>query len=309
MFVPGAIRGEGQFDPWNSANYLFLLGSGGLTLLSMTAGILKISDRRVRLWLVPILASAAYGTTGSRGVILPFIFFFLPSVIHTFGKLNKKAILLGIAGLASATLIPQLRPGSYGIWNFIQGIPSGFRDADEISALRGISSLENTMITFAIAEEAKPPGVVWDSWRLVVPLPSFIVHPDVRLTNIMPYLGSSEENSGAPFPALGELYFFFGWFGVLLGIPAGLLGSWLFFRCRLSLNRGQGDPLFWCLLYMTFLFGVIMSMHSGLRTLTRYPIWALGWYYIYTRLCLPVTKAVVSGATSKPIGSSISEIS
>jgi hypothetical protein len=98
------------------------------------------------------------------------------------------------------------------------------------------------------------------------------------------YLGGSGGSSGAPFPLLGEIYFFFGWLGIVLAIPAGATSSWLFSRFQRSLISPDHRTLLWCLLYMGCILSMLMGMHDGLRTVTRYPIWVVAWYYSFTGL-------------------------
>jgi hypothetical protein len=283
MFAADEVRGAGQWDPLGLANYVFIFGQGGLTVSTITAGILKLRDRRKRLWLVPALTFIAYGATGSRGIVLPFILFLAPSLLNAPARLKRRFLLIVAVCVISAALIPQVRPGSYGFSAFVGGLRSGVQDAGELSLLRGVSSLETTTITFAIADQAKPPGVIRQLWKLIVPLPSFIVPQDIRLTNIMYYLGESEGLTGAPFPALGELLFFLGWAGLLVALPVGAFSAWLFRKFNASLHQSGREGLLWCLIYLSCTLSTVMSVHDGLRTVTRYPIWAVMWYYGFTR--------------------------
>jgi hypothetical protein len=303
MLASDVIRGTGQFDTWGLDNYLVMLGEAGLLLSTLTAGAIRVWSPRRRLWMVPLLTSIEMAVTGSRGTVLPFLLFLLASAIAD-RKLSKRSLAilapLALFCLLSATFIVQVRPSRYGVTNFFRAMQEGIGHVEAINPISGVSSFEITTAVFWIAQHATPRNAIAQVWRLLVPLPSFIVSQDIMLTNVMPYLGIYGGNHGTPFPVLGELFFFLGWLGVFCGFAAGFASCWLFRRCELALDRKRCANFLWPLVYTACVFGAVMSMHQGVRTLTRYPIWAVLWYFGVTRLAILMRVKSLATATGVP---------
>ena len=283
MLNDDVLRGTGQFDSWNWVEYLALLGKGGLLMSTLTAGVLWPRHPYRRLWLVPFASFFMGATTDSRAVLLPFLLFLIPSTLVRRAVFGRRLIAVAVLCVLSAAYLLEVRPSHMGLGGFFKAVGRG-PDRDEgVGLLAGVSSLEYTSGPFWVSNQAKPPHVIAQVWRLVNPLPSFVVEQNLFLTNMMPYLGVYGGNSGAPFPLLGELFFFFGWWGVGFAFPSGFLMSVVFRRCEKSLKTGPQENLLWPLLYMGFVEGMVDGMHSGLRTVTRFPVWAILWSIVFAQ--------------------------
>jgi hypothetical protein len=105
---------------------------------------------------------------------------------------------------------------------------------------------------------------------------------DIAATNLVAYIGHIGGNQGNPFPVLGEMYLFFGWAGVLFGFCGGFVMAVLFEKSRRARPDAYPFALFWPCLYTSCVLGGIMSLHSGLRTTTRLPLWAIIWFFCFT---------------------------
>lgn len=275
------LRGAGQFNSWNWLEYMMLLGKAGLTMCTLTAGILWARHPLRRLWLVPVASFFMGATTDSRAVALPFLLFLVPSTLMRRAVSGGRLILVAVLCVLSATYLLEVRPSHMGLSGFFKAVGQGANQTERSGLLGGVSSLEYTTGPFWVSKNAKPQHAIVEVWRLVEPLPSFIVKQNLFVTNMMPYLGVYGGNTGAPFPLLGELYFFFGWWGIGFAFPSGFLLSVAFRRCETALKSAREENLLWPLLYMGFVAGVVDSMHSGLRTITRYPVWAILWSIIF----------------------------
>lgn len=306
LLDPDVIRGFGQFDSWGLFSYLAQLGTASLLMCVLTAAIARVHRPYLRLWLVPILSSAALGVMGSRGTLLPFLLFLIPSEIKGRIFSKKKLALVAIVCILSAVFIVQARPSHYGLSGFLDNLWQGTTQAEAMNPLEGLSSFEITSSVFWIAHQLKPVGAISQIWSLVSPLPSFVVKQDILLTNVLPYFGIYGGNNGTPFPLLGELFFFLSWFGALFGLAAGAVLGWLFRKSNASLFQTSGFRSFlWPLVYTASIVSAIMSMHQGMRTVTRYPIWAVVWYFGFRGLlslvnCLRPTR---KGLQAAPINS------
>jgi hypothetical protein len=118
-------------------------------------------------------------------------------------------------------------------------------------------------------------------WRILSPVPSFIIEQDIAATNLVAYIGHVGGNQGNPFPVLGEMYVFFGWGGVFLGFFAGFVMALLFEKTRRTRPGGYPVAMLWPALYSACVYAGIMSLHSGLRTTSRLPLWAAIWHLCF----------------------------
>jgi hypothetical protein len=283
MWVGDVARGSGQWEPWDLRTYLVQGIEAWLLMCTLTAGVIHARWRSRSLWLAPVCWAALFASWGSRATLLPFMLFLLASDAAGHKLPWKKIALVGLVTFCSMTFITRYRPGRLGLVNFVQAASEGSRSDETLDLFEGVSSLGPTTAVFWIAGTVNPHNVADDVWRLVSPLPSFVVHQDIARTNILPYVGIYGGSLGAPFSVAGELFFFFGWRGMFVGLLAGLTMGWLFRKCQSACGKAP-PSLLWPLLYTACLYGSIMSMHSGLRTATRLPVWALVWYFGFTAL-------------------------
>jgi hypothetical protein len=295
IWAGDVARGSGQWEPWNIQTYLVQAIEACVLMSTLTAGVVRARWRSRSLWLAPVCWSALLASWGSRATLLPFMFFLLASEAAGRKLPWRKVVVVGIVTFCSMTFITNYRPARLGIANFFEGVTDGGGSDQTPDLLGGVSSLGPTTAVFWIAGAVNPNNVAEDVWRLVSPLPSFVLRQDIARTNILPYIGIYGGNLGAPFSVAGELFFFFGWRGMLVGFMAGLAMGWLFRKCQ-SARSGRTSPtLFWPLLYIACVYGWIMSVHSGLRTATRMPVWALAWYLgftVLTRVLLLVFRSL-----------------
>jgi hypothetical protein len=278
-FVP---RGAGQWNPMGWDYYVACFGLFLLLLSTVTAGLAHGSRARARLWLVPLLFALFLAARGSRGTLLPFFLFVLAS--ETLRKRNslKKPVAVGVLCLCSVVMISGARSPYLGLTDFFRGLGDTQHDISSMDALSGFSSLGVTTTVFWISDDITVHGRLGHAWAELTPLPSFIVHQDRRFTDVLPYLGIRDANNAFPFPVVGELYFFFGWLGIFLGFPAGFVVAWIYSQCRRSVPEDYPYGVLWPIIYMVCAFGIIMSVHSGLRTVTRLPLWGFVWYLAFT---------------------------
>lgn len=276
-------RGSGQWDPWNFNTYLLQLVQACLVMSTLTAGVVRAWQPWRRLWLAPLSWATFLAASGSRATLLPFTLFLLASEAAGRKLTWRKVVLVGLITFFSMTYITEFRPSALGLVNFFETMSEGTSRVKPLEPLGGVSSLGPTTAVFWISRTTSHHNIVAQVWRLLTPLPSFIVHQDVALTNVLPYVGIYGGNLGVPFSVIGELFFFFGWGGVLFGLVAGFSLAWLFQKCQWA-RTGQYGSILWPLLYIACVFGAIMSVHSGMRTATRLPIWAIVWYFCFSQL-------------------------
>jgi hypothetical protein len=284
IWVGDVARGSGQWEPWNVQTYLVQAIEACVLMSTLTAGVVRARWGSRTLWLAPVSWSALLASWGSRATLLPFMFFLLASEAAGRKLPWRKVVVVGLVTFFSMTFITNYRPTRLGLVNFFEAVSDRTGNDGAPDLLGGVSSLGPTTAVFWIAGTVNSNNVAEDVWRLVSPLPSFVLHQDIARTNILPYVGIYGGNLGAPFSVAGELFFFFGWRGMFVGFVAGLAMGWLFRKCQ-SARTGRASPtLLWPLMYIACVYGSIMSVHSGLRTATRMPVWALAWYLGFTAL-------------------------
>jgi len=193
-----------------------------------------------------------------------------------------------MAGVALLTLLSVMyiglvRPRYVGLSDFVESLGNGSEALAAASdPLNAVTSLDTTTATFWVGRDI----VQRDGWaqlgRILSPVPSFIIEQDIAATNLVAYTGHVGGNQGNPFPVLGEMYLFFGWAGVLLGFIGGFIMAVVFEKSRSVRPDAYPFALFWPSLYSSCVLGGIMSLHSGLRTTTRLPLWMIIWYFCFT---------------------------
>jgi hypothetical protein len=226
--------------------------------------------------------SMFYAARGSRGTFLPFLLFLFASEVA--GRRTSRTRLTAITLVAVATVvfISQVRSTSFGLFNFFTSLQQGSSQVTSLEPLLGVSSVGANTSVFWISSQTSPDNTLPQMWALLSPLPSYFVHQDIGATSLFPYLGITSTNSNAPFPLVGELFFYFGWWGMAAGVISGFAIGFIYHFCLGTRNIKNLASLVWPLFYVACVMGVIMSMHSGIRTVSRLPIWAFAWYLAFS---------------------------
>ncbi len=283
-FLEGLVpRGDGQWNPLGSQYYLDSFALFLLLMSTITAGLIQAWRPQRRLWVVPLPFALFLAARGSRGTFLPFLLFVLACELVKRTPSLKRVASIGLLCLCSVIIIAEVRSPYLGLADFLQSVRQAPRAVTEVRPLAGFSSLGVSTAAFWISDNMQVEGRLRHVAAELAPLPSFIVHQDRRFTDILPYLGIRDSGSAFPFPVIGELYFFFGWPGILLAFPAGFGAARLYFCCRSVRPEEYPIAILWPLVYLACIFAVVMSVHSGLRTVTRLPLWALVWYVMFTQ--------------------------
>ncbi len=277
------VRGTGQWEAHHFHDYLLLLVQACLINSTITAGVIRAWFPARRLWVAPLAWCLFLAPGGSRGSVIPFALFLTTSVVA-----GRKTSVMKMGGIALLTLLSVMyiglvRPRFVGLADFVGSLGSGGEALATVSdPLDAVTSLGTTTATFWVARDIVQRDVVAQLWRILSPVPSFIMEQDIAATNLVAYLGHIGGNQGNPFPVLGEMYVFFGWTGVLLGFIGGFVMAVLFEKSRRSRPDAYPFALLWPSLYSACVLGGIMSLHSGLRTTTRLPLWAIIWFFCFT---------------------------
>jgi hypothetical protein len=98
----------------------------------------------------------------------------------------------------------------------------------------------------------------------ISPIPSFVIEPRLILPGLNEFLGWADV--GIPRPAFSELFFLFGFAGVLF-VPALMIALMRLERAALSLPW-----TFRVVVYILSVASIVVGLHNGLRSMTR-PMW------------------------------------
>jgi hypothetical protein len=276
------VRGTGQWEAQHFKDYILLVVEACLVNSTITGGVLRAWFPAKRLWIAPLTWCLMVAPGGSRGTLIPFALFLTASIVA--GKKTSviKMVGIGLITLLSVMYIGLVRPRHVGLVDFAGSLGTGQEALANVSdPLDAVSSLQTTTATFWVARDIEQRNVLLQLWRVLTPAPSFVVEQDIAATNLVAYVGHVGGNQGNPFPLIGELYLFFGWWGILLGFFPGFLFAILFEKSRSARPAAYPFALLWPALYTACVFAGIMSLHSGLRTTSRLPIWATVWYFCF----------------------------
>jgi hypothetical protein len=276
------VRGTGQWEAHHFQDYILLVVEACLVNSTITAGVLRAWFRAKRLWVAPLAWCLMVAPGGSRGTFIPFAIFLTASIVAGRKTSGIKMVGIALITLLSVMYIGLVRPRYVGIVEFAGSLGTGQKALSNVSdPLDAVSSLPTTTATFWVARDIEQRNVLSQLWRVLTPAPSFLVEQDIAATNLVAYVGHVGGNQGNPFPLVGELYLFFGWWGVLLGFLGGFTVAVLFEKSRTARPSAYPSALLWPALYTACVFAGVMGLHSGLRTTSRLPIWATVWYFCF----------------------------
>jgi hypothetical protein len=274
-----ALRGEGQWDAKGVGDYIALVTLGLLMMSTIVAGVISAWFPRRRLWVAPLAWSLFMAPGESRAVVLPFALFVLAAAVAGKKIPLSRMALISLLTVVSVVYIGAVRSRHASLVDFAESLQSGGQTFTSTSdPINGLALLAPTTATFWVAKDIEDPGASGNLWRILSPVPSFLVEQHTAETNLMAYVGHIGGNQANPFPVLGEMYLYFGWAGVMLGFPAGFLLRVIFDRSRRARPDGYPYALLWPSLYTACVLAGITSLHSGLRTATRMPLWAVLYY-------------------------------
>jgi hypothetical protein len=276
------VRGTGQWDAPQFQDYFLLVVEACLINSTITAGVIRAWFPAKRLWIAPAAWCLMVAPGGSRGTLIPFTLFLTASVVAGKKTSVKKMVGIALLTLVSVMYIGLVRPRYVGLVDFAGSLGAGEEAlATAPDPIVAVSSLETTTATFWVARDMDHRNIPGQIWRILSPVPSFIIGQDIAATNLIAYIGHVGGNQGNPFPVLGEMYMFFGWGGVSLGLFVGFVMALLFEKTRRAHPGAYPSALLWPALYSACVYAGIMSLHSGLRTTSRLPLWAVIWYLCF----------------------------
>jgi hypothetical protein len=242
-----------------------------LSLFTVIAGILRAYGNTNLLFIVPILELVQHLMKLSRGFFIPIILF-----LFSYNLSGKKipvwmyfsVLFTGV--IAGSGAIAARGSGGQGISGIFGGLSEvnadglqGVRDFFQANAVIGIIS---TAVSLRSKYGTEPIDGFLKWLQSMLPIPSFLGlsgnHLSVaKLLNI--------THAGIPMPALGELYFYMGWWSLIIfllyGIFLGKIEGQLI--AHITIHKLSYWPHL--LIWLSMLFGFILSMHSPSRSSTR----------------------------------------
>ncbi|MCB9667003.1 MAG: hypothetical protein H6715_02650 [Myxococcales bacterium] len=268
-------RSYGQFQetiPWTS--FVTRLASALAYPLVATAGVAWVSSRRSLYLLVPALVSVVPVARFSRGMFIPAAVFVLTASIASPRKKHSVAIgVFAVCCVLGFIMGARLRHQSEGfglasIVDYYSG--SAQTESDEASSLlRDLLVSTNVMpitsMVFQVgvrAEGDQTLGYLLSQ----LPIPSFLLPQWIPYTSLSYDLGWF--GSGYPYPLIGELWVFFGWWGALLFWLIGMVCAKIDARVKWGGINTRYDYVT-CALYGAMLYFSFRSFHSGMRSALR----------------------------------------
>jgi hypothetical protein len=271
FWFSGVPRGFGQWDDWDFTRYVALLGMIGQLLCIVLSGIAWSEKRSDALFLVPISQMFLLASKLSRGMFVPILLFIMAA--HVSGlKIKKLFIYVSLFTILGAGVVIVIRgqTDAWGLSRLIYGIngininqiPRGvIASSDTIEALTMAFSLRNESL------DAFKGFIEW-VWTLM-PLPTFMGWFDRREVSLADVMGIEGGSTGIPFSHLGEVFFRMGWWGALIGFGVGAWFGYLQKKVHDVLWVGGNPRWQYVLLYVTSIYGLIISFHSATRAATR----------------------------------------
>jgi hypothetical protein len=241
-----------------------------LSIFTIVSGILIAYKNSKLLFIVPLLEITQHLMKLSRGFFIPVILF-----LFSYNLSGKKVpvwlyfLTLFLSIVAGAAAIAARGSGGQGIIGLSVGVTDldsdlfgSMRDFFEVNAVIGILS---TAVSLRSPYSSSIDGFF--TWlQSILPIPSFVGvsggHLSIaKLLNI--------THAGIPMPALGELYFYMGWWSLIIFLLFGIY-----------LGKTEGNMIahvlihkrsYWThiLIWLSMLFGFILCMHSPSRSATR----------------------------------------
>lgn len=218
----------------------------------------------------------------SRGMFLPILVFYVASLSlrrHIARSHIAKMIPVGAIVAVGFPLAIAIRENdsSGGIAN-LNGKDS-IRLVNPDLLIYSMDGTQTLQWCFDYAENGDLITGLWMVARRLNPLPSFLGFslPEASLSQ---YLGVS-GHTGIPMPLLGELFFRLGYASFVLVTIAGACIA--FFESRFLAARilDFEHLLFSRLLNLAAVYGILVSVHSGIRPSTRPCVWILVLWGIY----------------------------
>jgi hypothetical protein len=118
----------------------------------------------------------------------------------------------------------------------------------------------------------EPPDLIEGGLGLLAalqPVPSQLVPFEVRAGESLSSIMGTEGSTGITTPALGELYYWFGLWGVLVLYPFGRLCRWI------DRRRLEAGSVVDFVLWVGTVAGFVVGLHSGVRAMTRMSVYGL----------------------------------
>jgi hypothetical protein len=268
----------------NSNILLILIPLAGIlsTIFTILAGFLYSKSGNISTFWVPAIDILPRAVALSRGFFLPLIFFIFSSSLlgHKFPKwLYFSIIPLSIISSAVALTARGLSLGG------VTGLIAGFSQ-NEIDPLSSIKVFYESNTNIGIVSQAVAfhdhsksflDGLlVW--LTTISPTPNAVGNALQNIPSVAELLGI--KSVGIPMPVVGELYFQMGWLGLLifffLGLWAGRLEGNIILHTKIYGSAYWPHVLIW----MSILYGFILSFHSASRGSSRVLFYSVAFIWL-----------------------------
>lgn len=265
-----------------------------MLILSVISGIYYAHKKEKLIFIVPVLDTLHNLMKLSRGFFVPLLLFFVASSLAGQKYPKWMYYLVPVVGIVAGTAAVNARVVSaFGLSGYFAGLTQlnispveSIRHFFEVNSVIGILSK-----TISLRDPSNNFIDGFISWlQTILPIPTFFgVNSEplsfARLVGV--------DHAGIPMPVLGEIFFRMGWIGLLL-----------FFFLGYFLGKLEGELIKHTLLYgkpywpniviwMSLLFGFILSFHSPSRSASR--------YFIYSIMMLWLIKTLVIANTNRKI--------
>jgi len=281
--------------------YTRVLGKALSFPVAVVAGVAWQQRRQKIYWLVPVLLSIPLVAYFSRGMFLSFVVFLLGACFRL--PARKRLLYLAIASVfAMTSFLTGIAMRKYTANTGLAQYSNLFdQQGMEVAPVKKnfdkpFSALIDATDALSVATKVfdvgpRIEGRMWKGYLLVqLPIPSFLLPKGVPTTNLTDDL--HYHGARFPYPLMGEMFVFFGWFGSLIYVFVG----WFAGRTDRIINDRDAlsrRPYFSAILYGLVLFMIVREFHSGLRSSLRPTMYFFGAYLIWTMVrprAVPVVR-------------------
>jgi hypothetical protein len=283
IWLSDTPRGYGQWQEWDTTQYISLLGTIGQVLCVVLSGIVWVNTRALTLLMIPLLELVILGAGLSRGILVPILLFLLAA--HVSGLRIKKFFLLGgifALLLGSVVIIVRGQSDTPGLYRLVSETSNINVEQFPAAIITSVNSMEVQTAAFSMRDESLGAFDGFGEWmRTLMPIPTFIGWFDKREVSLADAMGISGGNVGIPFTHLGELFYKMGWWGVGVGFIVGVWFGFLQKKVHVILWAGGRPSWQHSFLYVVSFYGVLLSFHTATRAATRPLLYALIFIFLY----------------------------
>jgi hypothetical protein len=274
LIIGGGIRSLQVNDKALAA--LIPLARIMLSVFTILSGIILAYRNSKIVLIVPVLEIIQHLMKLSRGFFIPLILF-----VFSYSLSGKKIpawcylLMLFFSFVSGSAAIAARGLGAKGIGGLSSGVNQ--LNADPLESIRNffevnaIVGLISTSVRLRVPSSDVIDGFL--AWlKSVLPIPTFLGLTGKHLS-IAALL--HVRHAGIPMPALGEIYFYMGWGGLLIYLVLGFcLGKIEGELIKHTLIYGKS---YWphVLIWLSMLFGFILSFHSPTRSASRLVVYSI----------------------------------